>query len=184
MVARQVVEAFGKRPKITAFWDEGNRYSVAIAAATDVPQESITSYSTVNLSDWPMYVDGEEYQTRVEIAGAAPVEETQFHNAVSTAAFCVIKDKWACMPGAIFPDVLSMYHISVTMKHVMFAEPFLWHGLEESIQLPDRLVTWVMMVPISDSEYEYAKERGGAALDELLGQRQVDIFDLQRKPVV
>ena len=88
-----------------------------IATAYRSPQrrtcqpKGITSYSTVNLSDWPMYVDGREHETRVEIAGSAPNQIADFGKAVSTAAFCVINQKWPCHPGVIYPDVLAMYHM-------------------------------------------------------------------------
>lgn len=184
LVARKVADAFGKRPKITDFWDADNRYSVAIAAAADTPTEGITSYSTVNLSDWPMYIDGREHETRVEIAGSAPNEVSNFQNAVSTAALCVIKQKWPCRPGVIYPDVLAAYHMSTTMKHVLFMEPVVWDKIEASTQLPDRLVTWVMMVPIADSEYEYANEHGWEALGQILEEDDIDYWDPQRRPVV
>jgi hypothetical protein len=183
-VARRVAEAFDKRPKITEYWDVDNRFSVAIASGTDVPTEGITSYSTVNLSDWPMYFDGREHETRVEIAGSAPNNVRDFQSALSTAAFCVMNGGWPCRPGVIYPDILAMYHMSMTMKHVLFMEPVVWDKIEESIQLPGRLVTWVMMVPIADSEHEYAKAHGWEALGQIFEDRNVDYWDLQRKPLV
>ena len=184
LVARKVAEALGRFPKITTMWDADNRSSVDVGAVVDSPQVGLTSYSTVNLSDWPLYLDGREYQTRIEMMGTAPNGIDLFENAVSTAAFCVIKQKWECYPGAIFRDVLAMYHLSTTMKHVLFSEPFATSGLEESLQLPDRLVTWLMLVPIADSEYELAKARGWEALGQLLEDADIDVWDLQRKPVV
>jgi len=183
-VARKVAEAFGRFPKITNFLDVDERNSVEIAAVVDSPQNGISAYSTVNLSDWPLYVGGRMHETRIEMMGAAPNEFELFQNAISTAAFCVIKQKWECYPGAIFPDVLAMYHLSTTMKHAMFTEPFPWEVLEESLQLPDRLVTWLMMVPIADSEYEFAHARGWEALGQIFEDRDIDYWDLQRKPVV
>jgi hypothetical protein len=183
-VARKVAEAFGRFPRITNYLDVDERNSVDIAAVDDSPQDGITSYSTVNLSDWPLYVNGRVHETRIEMMGAAPNDFEQFQNALSTAAFCVIKQKWECYPGAIFPDVLAMYHMSTTMKHVMFTEPFFWEILEESLQLPDRLVTWLMMVPIADSEYEHAIGHGWDSLSQMFEDRQIDPWDLRRKPVV
>ena len=184
IVARKLVEVFGRWPKITTYLDVDDQNKVDIAAAVDSPQEGLTSYSTVTLSDWPVYVAGCEHETRIEIIGAAPNRAELFQNVISTAAFCVIKQQWACYPGVIFPDVLAMYHLSTTMKHVMFTEPFLWDSLEASLQLPDRLVSWLMVVPIADSEYEFAKTRGWEALGELLEDGDIDIWDLERKPVV
>jgi hypothetical protein len=37
VVARRVVEAFGRFPKITTMWDAGNRSSVNIEAVVDSP---------------------------------------------------------------------------------------------------------------------------------------------------
>ena len=184
IVARKVAEAFGRFPKITTMWDADNRSSVDVGAVVDSPEEGLTSYSTVNLSDWPLYVDGRVHETRIEMMGTAPSEFELFQEAVSTAAFCVIKQKWECYPGAIFPDVLAMYHLSTTMKHVLFTEPFPGSILEESVQLPDRLVTWLMMVPIADSEYEYAKANGWLALGQIFEEQDIDVWDLQRKPVI
>jgi hypothetical protein len=184
LVARRVAEVFGRLPKIATMWDADNRSSVNVAAVVDSPDEGLTTYSTVNLSDWPLYLDGREYQTRIEIIGAAPNGVELFENAVSTAALCVIKQKWECHPGAIFPDVLAMYHLSTTMKHVLFTEPFGFPGLEESFQLPDRLVSWLMMTPIADSEYEFAKAHGWLALGQLFEDGDIDYWDLKRKPVV
>lgn len=183
-VARKVAEAFGRFPKITNYLDVDESNSVDVAAAADSPQEEITSYSTVNLSDWPLYIDGRVSETRIEIVGAAPNDVELFPNVISTAAFCVIKQKWECYPGAIFPDALAMYHLSTTMKHIMFTEPFVWESLEESLQLADRLVSWLMIVPIADSEYDFAIDRGWNDLGQLFEDRQIDIWDMQRKPVV
>ena len=165
-------------------WDADNRSSVYVGAVIDSPDKGLTSYSTLNLSHWPLYVDGRVHETRIEMMGAAPSEIELFENAVSTAAFCVINQKWECYPGAIFPDVLAMYHLSPTMKHILFTEPFLFSSLEEPLQLPDRLVSWLMMVPIADSEYEYAKANGWLALGQLFEDLDIDYLDIRRKPVV
>lgn len=184
VIARRVAQAFGRLPKVTTMWDAENRSSVYVGAVVDSPDKGLTSYSTLNLSDWPLYVDGRLHETRIEMMGAAPSAIELFESTVSTAAFCVINQKWECYPGAIFPDVLAMYHLSPTMKHLLFTEPFLFSSLEAPLQLPDRLVSWLMMIPIADSEYEYAKANGWLALGQLFEDLDIDYLDIQRKPVV
>ena len=103
IVGRRVAEAFGRLPKVTTMWDADNRSSVYVGAVVDSPDTGLTSYSTLNLSDWPLYVDGRVHETRIEMMGAAPSEIELFENAVSTAAFCVINEKWQCYPGRYFP---------------------------------------------------------------------------------
>jgi len=184
LVAHKVMEAFGGRPKITTHLDVGEQNSVSIAGLTDCPEPGITSYSTVSLSDFPIYLTGREFESRIEIAGAAPSQVDHFAEALGTAAFCVIKDRWACHPYAIFPDVMAMYDLSATMAHVMFMEPFFWPALEDSVQFPDRLVTWLQMIPISESEYRFAESESPAALGQLFEDQEIDVCDLRRKPVV
>jgi hypothetical protein len=66
----------------------------------------------------------------------------------------------------------------------MFSEPYLWHRLDTSLRLPDRLVNWVLVIPIADAEYEFANAHGWQTLGRILESHDVDVFDLQRKPVV
>jgi hypothetical protein len=184
LVAQKVMEAFGGRPKISTHLDVGEQNSVHIAELIDCPEPGITSYSTVDLSDFPMYLGGREFESRIEIAGAAQNHVDRFADAIGTAAFCVIKDQWAIHPYAIFPDVMRMYELSATMRHVMFMEPFFWPALEDSVQFPDRMVTWLQMVPIAESEYRFAEAESPAALGQLFEDKHIDVCDLQRKPVV
>ena len=69
------------------------------------------------------------------------------------------------------------------MKHVMFSEPFLWDDLS-NIEQEDKVITWLMIVPISDAELQYLKEYGSDALETLFEEKNIDIFDLERKSVV
>ena len=41
-----------------------------------------------------------------------------------------------------------------------------------------------MMIPIADSEYKFARVQGWQALGQQLEDRDIDVCDLQRKPVV
>jgi antitoxin YqcF len=38
-------------------------------------------------------------------------------------------------------------------------------------------VSWLLAVPISESEYSYLKAHGGQALESLLEERRVDVSD-------
>jgi hypothetical protein len=64
-------------------------------------------------------------------------------------------------------------------------DPFPWPSLQESLDLPDRKVSWLMAIPISDAEYEYAQEKGPGALEDLLvKEHEIDVADLIRPSVV
>lgn len=183
-IARAALAAFGGKPSVAAYWDEDEKNSVDLLACKDRPQRGVTSYSTIGLSDSAIFIDGIEIDLRVEFVGACANTATDFASIVSTAAFCVINSKWSCSPGAIFPNVVDMYGCSKTLKHVMFVTPFLWGGRLETLDLPSKKVAWLLLVPISDSEYQYALSEGSSKLEEMLELHQVDIYDINRPSVV
>lgn len=54
----------------------------------------------------------------------------------------------------------------------------------ESLDDGENTVVWLMLVPISDSELQYAQEYGIEALEALLEEKEADICDINREPVV
>jgi hypothetical protein len=154
-------------------------------------QPGVTAFSTLGLSDHPLYKDGEEYPARLEIVGAciskyaaACTKRRQgFDNAISTAAFCIIDSQWFCNPGAIFPDAVAMYKLSKTMRHLFFVPPFLWEDDLKTVDLGKKKVSFLLATPISEAEYVFAQQNGSDALEEEFECENIDIFDLNRKSV-
>ncbi|PPK69565.1 suppressor of fused domain protein [Actinokineospora auranticolor] len=183
-IARAAAAAFGGRPTVTRFYDDDERNAVDVLEVPDSPAGGVTSYATLGLSDHPLELDGEEYPARVEILGACDSSVEFFANVVSTAAFCVVNDKWFCAPGAVFPEVVRMYAPESPLPHLFFVSPFLWGDDPGTLELPDKTVAWLMVVPISDSERDYLDANGPDALEALFEEKQIDLFDLTRPPVV
>ena len=69
------------------------------------------------------------------------------------------------------------------MKHILLTDPFLWDDAK-SFQHDNILIAWLMAVPISETELLYANNYGVGALEELFDEKDIDIFDLYREPVV
>jgi hypothetical protein len=183
-LAKRIATAFGGLPKVGRFWDDGHKSNVDILSCADRPEKGVVSYSTIGLSDWPLYDAGEEYGVRVEFVGACGSSFAQFENMLATAAFYVINSKKFCYPGAIFENIIPMYRASSPMKHFLFVPPFLWEGKLETLKLNAKQVAWLLVVPISDSEKEYAETSGPDALERLFEEKQIDIFDLDRASVL
>jgi antitoxin YqcF len=180
--ARRVTDAFGGTPRVTRHYDEPERHFVDILASDDRPTTGLRSYSTIGLQTVPNLID--DTDIRVELAGVAPMAAMDFANVMGTAAFCVIKDRWRCAPGIVFPSVIKMYQLSSTLEHIVFSEPFQWEELGSVDVAPDKTVHWLLVIPISDSEYRFMLDRGWDALDELFVKREIEYFDLERVPVV
>jgi antitoxin YqcF len=180
--ARKVRDAFGGTPKFHRHYDVPEQHYIDILSAEDRPREGLTSYSTLALHEYPNLID--EDDIRVELCGTAETSMASFANVVATCAFNVIKDQWRAFPAIAYPDVVKMYYPELTMQHIAFAESFLWEDLY-TVHLPgDLTVHWLMVIPISESEYVHMHQNGWDALEKLFMEKEIDYWDLNRAPVV
>jgi hypothetical protein len=184
-VAKYTASAFMvDKPPISRFWDDDHTNNVYVLEAADSPQRGVTSYATVGLSDHPLIFKDKEFGTRVEIIGACGSKFSDFANVLATLAFCVMNSKWFCAPGIIFPDIMKMYDLSLTMSDIYFCHPFLWDDRLKSTRLGKKDVAWLLAVPISKEESAFAKEFGSEKLEELFSEKDIDIYNLDRASVV
>lgn len=183
-IAKKALEAFGGRPQVSSYWDETERSSVDILTCENRPQEGVNSYATIGLSDAPLLKNGDDTGIRVEFVGACSGAVKEFPNILSTAAFCVINSKWPCAPGTIYPEIVAMYTCSTTMRHLLFVPPFLWEEKLVTLEFDSKVVAWLLAMPISESEYQYAEANGSERLEDLFECMQIDIFDINRNAVV
>lgn len=183
-IAKYALAAFGGSPTVQAYHHDTEEYSVDILRCEDRPCQGVTSYSTLGLSDYPMYKDGEEFRpTRLEIAGACATADVSFANVLAGAAFCVMRTGRLCYPGSVLRGYVAEYFPSTTVPHLYFNAPFLWEDSLRTLDCGTKEVSWLLVVPISEAEYEYLMQHGDKALEDLFEQEQIDIFNLQRESV-
>jgi len=184
-IAQYTATAFGAdRPPIRHMWDEARQSDLYVCEAVDCPQKGVTSYGTVGLSEYPLMRNGQEFGARVELVGACGSAFPGFNELLATLGFHVANSRWFCAPGVIFPGVMDLHRLSVTMRDVYFARPFLWGDHFGSAVFGERTVAWLLAVPVSRAESEYAIQKGPAQLEELFTARDIDIFNLNRASVV
>lgn len=185
ILADRVAKVFGGNPKVVRIADQEKTTSVDILLSADRPEDGLTSYGTVGLSEIPLERDGSEYPIRLELLGLCDNSCPEFANALATAAFFISRSKWFCCPGTIFPGILQPFSISPVLRHFFFVPPFAWDNeLNATMAIEDREVTWLLAAPISDAERDYAREHGDSALEDLLIESNVDIADVRRKSVL
>jgi len=184
MVAKTVLQIIGGTPKVICFYDDDKKYSVDIFIGKDRPFECITSYSTIGLSNHSInLVTSTSKELRIELIGACNNEYDLFPNILSTCSFNIIKDKSTCQQGIVFTNTIEHYYKDIAMKHIVFVDPFMWGNIP-SLELEDRVITWLMAVPISQSEFEFLKQYGISSLENLFEEKEVDVCDLKRNSAV
>jgi hypothetical protein len=183
-IAKHVAKAFGGVPRVNAYLHESEPLTVDILRCEDRPCDGVTSYSTIGLSDWPMFKEGKEFPARLEIAGACATANGSFGNILASTAFCVMRTGCLCHPGSVMLDYVREYYERTTVPHLYFTAPFLWEDALKTLDCGSKKASWLLIVPISNAECDYLRDRGDDALENLFEKHQIDIFDLRRPSVV
>lgn len=106
-----------------------------------------------------------------------------YPNVLATCAFCVINSNFSIFHREVFRDIIKMYYPESEMKHILFVSPFLWEDLK-TLDFQNKKVAWLLAVPISENEYRFAQKKGKNSLEHLFEQKEIDIFDVERKSII
>lgn len=176
----ELVRVWGARPKVFRHADEGELNSINIASLRDDSLGGATAVATLGLSDHDLGLGS----LRVELVGAFPEDFGEGPNVAATCAFNAFKDGFPVLPDAVHRGVVAMYRPSASVPHILLTDPFLWQSGPATLELDDIRIAWLMMVPIAESEMQFADANGFAELARLMQAADADILDLQRTSVV
>lgn len=183
-IVQQLVDIYGGKPKFYKYFDEQEKSTVDVLCIENVPKEGVNFYSTIGTFEYPSGSTFEGLPYRVELVGVCDARENTFKNILSTCSFCIINSNYKICAGEIFHDIIEMYHPTIDMKHIMFVPPFIWEEELDVLRFGDKCVDFLLAVPISENECIYAEENGTDALEDLFEEKQLNIFNLQRKSIL
>lgn len=184
LIAKTISQVVEGTPKVLEYTDQNGVSKIDVYIGENRPYEDVTTYSTIGLSNYDIGLkSNDDKDIRVEFIGACESKFAKFGNILSSCAFNVINDHFSCQPGTIYPNVVNEYYDDLSMKHILFTDPFLWENLEY-IETPGSHITWLMTVPISNNEFEFAKNNSVEELENLFAEKEINIFDLNRESVI
>ncbi|MEM8639525.1 MAG: suppressor of fused domain protein [Cyanobacteria bacterium P01_G01_bin.54] len=184
-IAKKIISIIGGSPTVTQFWDENEDNHIDLLSLENSQTHNATTFCSLGLSDSPLYFRGKEYSVRVELMGCCRSKDELFANIISTAAFYIMKDHWFCAPGVIYPDIVTMYYPETSMKHLFFMSPFFWNeALPDVMEFSTKKVAFLLGVPISEQERNYAVQNSPRELEDLFEKEQINILDLDRDSVL
>jgi hypothetical protein len=183
-IAKHIISVVGGAPQFSRYCDKNESSFVHIMTIKDVPEKGVNFYSTIGTSEYTIGLKVNNLPLRVELIFTIDERQEEVANILATSAFCIINSGFKCYPGAIFNDVISSYVKDTDMKHVMFVQPFLWEDSFNELRLNDKIIEWLLAVPISEKECRYAEEHGSEALEQIFEEHQIDIFNLYRKSIL
>jgi len=183
-LAKLTAAAFGGTASVTRYRDQHETSYIDLLSSEGSPDQGLTSFATVGLSDRPV-ASTVEPPLGVEVLGCGPTDVPRFANAVASIAFSVINDGWECRPGAVFPGCVGTYVGDTTVPHLLLVPPFLWRTDFPSRTYPDKTVAWLLAVPISEKERAFVARRDDSReLRKKFEAVQIDVFDLHRPSAV
>ncbi|PZL73779.1 hypothetical protein CI088_07955 [Enterococcus plantarum] len=183
LIAQRILQAVGGNPKVVEYRDKNENSTVGIFIGANRPYDDVTTYSTIGLSNYGIGLKYQNKEIRVEFVGGSESKYKKFGNILSSCAFNIINDKFSCKPGTVYPNTVSEYYEEISVKHVLFTDPFLWDGLEY-IDTENVHITWLMLIPISDKEFKFIRNNSVEELEDLFKKNEIDIFDLNRDSVI
>jgi hypothetical protein len=183
LIVEYASKAFGGSPQVDYYGDKNEELKVGILSSRDRPMNGITSYSTIGLSDHAMPRGDGEFPTRLELAGVCVNEEEKFANVLASAAFCIIRSHLVYHPGTVMKDYVRLVFPDFPLPHLYLTTQFLWGNSLRTLDVVTRKVSWLLAIPIAESEWVYLETMGKDAFESALEEAQIDVSDLSREPV-
>jgi len=182
-VAQYTLKIAGGKPKITRLWDSQDKKYIDVYKSMDVPDEGLQTCATIGLNAVNIGFTLSDKPLRVELIGACDVRNSFYEQLFATISFAIMHFNRA-YPGMMIPHAAELYLSDCAMKHVMLWHPFVWGDDIDTIEADGRYITWLMPVLISDAEYQYAQQHGVEALESLLEEADIDIYNFYRDSVL
>jgi len=186
-LANYIISIVGINEKVDRHWDEAKLNFIDIFTCDDPTYPNIKIFGTIGISDHPNRIemkDGNFQNIPIELLVSGYKEFDMLPAILSIAGFFITKKGWECQPGSVFMRIVDMYYEESEMKHIMFVSPFLWQDKLKPLDLNTKTVHWLLCIPISDNELEYRMKNGASSLEDLFQEKDIDIFDINRKSVI
>ncbi len=176
-IAQYAWEFIGGTSEIFSYHNDDKTVSVDVMTCAD-ENFSITTMSTIGLSNVDIGKEIEGKPLRVELLMLGNAHEETFENILASVAFR-IKENQYCDFGLIIENVIESYDGDATVNHVLLMQPVFWEKYSP-FELDGNIIAWLLAIPVSEDERNYIEKNGIDKFDELLGRSHVDLIDLRR----
>ena len=182
-VARAEKALFGGVTEVLEYRDSRYGRAIHLLQFADSPRSGLTSFGTIGLSNYDDGTSVDGKPLRVELLGVSPSNIAEFPNMLSTCAFLVESGRTTLAPGSVVPDVIAEYRPDLPTKHFVFVAPTLWPRRIDVMDFESHVVSWLLAIPITDSELAFSKTVASEALQERLMKSTSRVTDFHRKSV-
>lgn len=183
LVLQRITEVFEKPVEAGTFDSDDGQASVEIVKCQDSPFKGVTSYSTLGVYQCQNLLTADNRELNVEFMGICDSRNIWFDGLLSTCAFAMMKGKVRAHPYEVYKDIIPVYQPNIDMKHILLIPPFSLNRDLGVIETENRVITWLMLNPISEKEYAFMRENGWQKLIDAFVETNIDIYDVYRKSI-
>ena len=183
LVLSRVQEVFEKPLQFGTFDSDDEQASIEIIKCPDSPFEGVTAYSTLGVYKCQNLLTADNKELNIEFMGICDSRNNWFDGLLSTCAFAMIKGKVRAHPYEVYKDIIPIYQPNIDMKHILLIPPFSLKSDLGTIETDKRVITWLMLNPISENEYTFMQTNGYQKLINAFVEANIDIYDLYRKSI-
>lgn len=162
---------------------DDEKTSVEMVSCANSPFEGVTSYSTLGVYQCENLLTADKKELNVEFLGIADSRNIWFDGLLSTCAFAMIKEKVRAHPYEVYKNIIPIYQPNIDMKHILLVPPFSLNHDLGVIETDNRVVTWLMLNPISENEFVYMQKNGAEKLIDAFVEADIDVYNLYRKSI-
>lgn len=181
-IFRHARQFIGGTATVYAYYNEDNSKSIDVMTSTNTQYKAVDIHSTIGLSETNINKSMAGKRVGVELIAVGDKGKDINCNILASVAFEIMDEK-NCYYGEAFINAISKYDKSLEMKHVILLAPAFWEEYSQ-ISSNSMIISWLLLVPISDKEKSYIESNGVDAFEEILAKQDVDITDINRKSFV
>lgn len=168
-------------PKMYQYRNNSEKSRFDLFSAKGIPYKMVTTWATIGLSDAPSDLVVYGRPLGPEFLFVSNTVNSRAPDIISMCADIAINSNLKCMPGTIYPEIIDKYYRNTDVKHIMLHNPYLW-SLDSQI-FDSKVVAWLLLVPISNKEFELSRMKGVDYLNSELEKNDVNTSDLNRKSI-
>lgn len=157
--------------------------AVGIFAVADCPVQGVDSWATVEASAFETpFRTPDGRGVRVEFVAAIDARVNRFGDALAACAFAIDPAN-DVKPGTVYRNAVSRIDDTSTTPHLLSVSPFVWGSDIPAYDDDEIHVTWLQLVPITETEAEFVAAHGAGALEDAFMRAQPDLFSTTRSDV-
>ncbi len=180
-------ETLGGEQKAFFYSDVNEKNRIDILFAKGSPAKKYITASTLGLVNRATGYEDKESgkEIRAEIIMSGPMGTDLAGRILATLGKGIMDTNVRYGYGTVFKDIINLYYPESEMRHVfLMLPPPKWPKEFKAIDCDDCLITFLYALPISDEEMKYMDEKGIIELQDLFVEKNINMFDPERKSVI